>query len=111
MTHTAAFNAGVVILGLGDKMRNPAPFWEQILNYIFSNCCQTTLAGETFNKFSPAADTSLTPPDVSGIGASLIADGATNAPDLESIWTIVSTYPYVRGLAANQPNQLDLYPY
>ncbi len=106
MIGTAAANAAVVLALMTDAQKtNPASTWEDILNYVWSN-----VSGRRENQFSPGQDdTSLRVADVNGIGAALLAAEVNNAPDLESVGTIVLTNPYTRG--GNSGIVLDLYPY
>lgn len=73
--------AAVVIAG---SANTPVKF-EQVCNYVFNNSVNYSRQVQTVT-------------DVNGVGAALIAQGATDPATLERIGTKALTYPYTRAV-------------
>lgn len=79
--------AAVVIANLSvDGAGISMPQWEQIKNRV------QMLQGD----FTQDIPRTVTPDDIDGLAAALIAGGCTAPADLEQVGNIVSTYPYTR---------------
>jgi len=79
--------AAIAIVGLspGVGIGVPPPSYEQVCNYVLMNQVDPLDIPRT-----------VTPADINGVGAALIAGGATTPYWLEQVGQQVLTYPYTR---------------